>query len=523
MDRMISSSKVSKVRWARWLSLSIGLVTVWACNTRQLEAPRGVPTQTFNTVFQESLNRDLDILFEVDNSQSMKPLQKKLLDNFPMFMQQLADFPTGLPNVHIAVVSSNMGAGRNAFDTCPLGGDKGIFQNARAPNAPATCTTTGLNPGQTFIIDTGSGTANHQTNYDPGRSIADVFTCIAALGDQGCGFEHQLASVSRALGADSFDAQGNPQPPPQNAGFLRKDAYLAIVIITNEDDCSAPSDSDLFNPSSCTVNDPLGPFASFRCNEYGHLCNGQPPVPHDNRLMDVSYPPGACVSAEDGVLLRVQDQVKQIRALKADPRKILVAVIGGLPNASPYHVEPLQATPNLCGDPGPWPGIAHACEQPTAMGSDPENADPGIRLGQFVQGFGDHGLYLTICADSFKPALDGIAYAIGQVIGPACIEGTLVDKDRDRSNGVQPDCTVTDHTSDGDGKRVDSLVPPCADVGGTPPCWQLADGTDKACPGSKLLSINRAGPPPIELDTSVSCAVCIPGAHDPAGDPAPGC
>src|SRR5262249_13480780 len=249
-------------RWhaSRWLALSAATAPVCACQARQLQPPPGTPSRAFNTRFQESLNRDVDILLEVDNSQSMKPLQKKLLDNFPLFMQRLAEFPMGLPNVHIAVISSNMGAGRNDFPSCSLGGDRGIFQSARAPNAPATCTATGLNPDQTFIIDTGSGTANHQTNYDPGKSIADVFTSIAALGDQGCGFEHQLASVSRALGADSFDAQGNPQPPPENAGFLRKNAFLAIVIITNEDDCSAPPDSDLFNPSSCTVNDPLGPF-----------------------------------------------------------------------------------------------------------------------------------------------------------------------------------------------------------------------------------------------------------------------
>ena len=33
---------------------------------------------------------------------------------------------------------------------------------------------------------------------------------------------------------------------PANEGFLRPDAFLAIVAMTNEDDCSAPPDSDLF-------------------------------------------------------------------------------------------------------------------------------------------------------------------------------------------------------------------------------------------------------------------------------------
>jgi hypothetical protein len=43
-----------------------------------------------------------------------------------------------------------------------------------------------------------------------------VFTCIAALGEQGCGFEHQFAAITRALGVD-----GRGGPPAENADFLR--------------------------------------------------------------------------------------------------------------------------------------------------------------------------------------------------------------------------------------------------------------------------------------------------------------
>ena len=77
-----------------------------------------------------------------------------------------------------------------------------------------TCAKASLNAGQNFIIN-----VNGMPNYT--GDIADVFSCIAPLGDGGCGFEHQLESVLRALGAD-----GAP-PPAQNAGFLRPDAYLA--------------------------------------------------------------------------------------------------------------------------------------------------------------------------------------------------------------------------------------------------------------------------------------------------------
>ena len=48
-------------------------------------------------------------------------------------------------------------------------------------------------------------------NYtDP--SLADVLQCIALLGDKGCGFEHQLGSIDRALGADGSARRPPPTP-----------------------------------------------------------------------------------------------------------------------------------------------------------------------------------------------------------------------------------------------------------------------------------------------------------------------
>src|SRR6476659_9131535 len=82
-----------------------------ACNTHTLEQPPIKPDRVGTFSFQESLNRKIDILFMIDDSISMKPSQDNLLRNFPAFMQVLDELPGGLPDVHIAVVSSDMGAG----------------------------------------------------------------------------------------------------------------------------------------------------------------------------------------------------------------------------------------------------------------------------------------------------------------------------------------------------------------------------------------------------------------------------
>ena len=61
---------------------------------------------------------------------------------------------------------------------------------------------------------------------------------------------------------------------PQNAGFLRQDAQLAIVVLSDEDDCSAPPSTVLYslNGGHQNLTNSLGPIANYRCNEFGHLC-----------------------------------------------------------------------------------------------------------------------------------------------------------------------------------------------------------------------------------------------------------
>src|SRR5687767_14861002 len=58
-----------------------------------------------------NVNRNIDILFVVDNSGSMSAEQVSLATNIPRFINVLETIEGGLPNVHIGVVSSNMGIG----------------------------------------------------------------------------------------------------------------------------------------------------------------------------------------------------------------------------------------------------------------------------------------------------------------------------------------------------------------------------------------------------------------------------
>jgi hypothetical protein len=62
--------------------------------------------------------------------------------------------------------------------------------------------------------------------------------------------------------------------PAPNVGFLRPDAELAIILLTNEDDCSALPTTTLYslNGGPQSLKNALGPVANYRCNQFGHLC-----------------------------------------------------------------------------------------------------------------------------------------------------------------------------------------------------------------------------------------------------------
>jgi hypothetical protein len=380
----------------------------------------GGETESVTSAASASTNK-VDILFMVDNSSSMTSMQQKMLAQIPVFIQSLQALPSGLPDLHLAVVSSDMGAQSDQGSAigCDAFGENGVFQN----QPRGTCTTTGLLPGATFISDNAAGTTKNFTLADP-AGLSTVFQCIGLLGSSGCGFEHQLTSVARALGAD-----GQPAPSA-NQGFLRDDAELAIVFLTNEDDCSATPNTTLYslNGGPQSLSNSLGPIANYRCNQFGHLCTdptsalpnafNPPPL---NPPADYAGPASAptltltnCESNDTGtgLLIPVIQIVAGIKALKAQPSyDIVVGAI--IAPATPYTVEwiPQNITPSEA-----WPAIEHSCG-PTSDGSF---GDPGVRIAQFVQAFGDNGVTTSICDNSYEPAFQIIASKIAAHL-PAAI------------------------------------------------------------------------------------------------------
>ena len=412
---------------------------------------------------------DVDILFMIDNSSSMTVMQQKLAAQIPAFMTALQSLPNGLPNLHIAVVSSDMGApgDSTASIRCTPEGDQGQFQNGAAPSYPIVATGGSTGTGGTNGTPTGGATggmaggapngaaggpatpscpagsliagATFISNVDGVANytgdVSGLLSCMAALGDSGCGFEHQLASISRALGAD-----GSPAPST-NDGFLRPGAELAIVLLSNEDDCSAPENTQLYSLNAGgsdqqNLANALGPISNYRCNQYGHLCV-DPAAAGTSCLLEPPRSPPAdaqgtaaaptldltdCESDESyGLLTSVTSLVNGIKALKADPdNQIVVGAIVAPP--TPYTVAWVPESGAQNPQPGElWPQLEHSCGpsggddvnpagQTTADGSF---GDPAVRVTQYVQAFGANGVTASICDGSYANAFSAIVSKIG--------------------------------------------------------------------------------------------------------------
>jgi len=403
----------------RWI---LSLVLLSACVGRQLSEIE--PEQSIEQVLDIPLvgTHDVDILFVIDDSGSMAQEQASLAANFDRFMDVLTNAAGGMPSLHLGVVSTDMGVGSaGAIAGCSATGDGGRLQGA--PRV-AGCSA----PAGAFISDVASRDGTRQTNYQ--GSLADTFGCIAQLGIDGCGFEQPLEAARRALDGSN----------PQNAGFLRQDAFLALVFITDEDDCSATP--ELFDTSQNSPDDPLGPLSSFRCFDLGVVCD--PDTPREPGVKT------GCAPREDSPYFHhVRDYVDFFRSLKADPEMVIVAGIIGDP--SPVVV-------------GGAMDLMPSCE--TSTGS----ATPAIRMSAFLDGFPGRSTETTICDEDLSEALALVAEGFEPLQPTRCVDAALAEP-------IQ--CEVADVVNFGLEDQLEVPLPHCDRADGAAatnqPCWLLSD------------------------------------------------
>ncbi len=320
----------------------------------------------------------LDVLFVIDKSGSMQEERISMAENFELMINELSTLPGGLPSLHIGVISSDMGIGNSSIALCSETGDDGALQNAPRVEDCAP-------PDDAFIADVIGPDGVRQRNYT--GTLEETFQCIGLLGTDGCGFEQHLASMRRAL-----ETTGAGE---QNEGFLRQDAYLAVVFVTDEDDCSA---RDVPNFDADPANDAtLGPLGSFRCAEFGLRCDGQ-------SLTRTSATYATCEPRGDSYLHHPDDYESFLTDLKGGTDKVFVGVIAG--ESTGLAVEVVD------NGGGPRPLVQASCNSVDGV------AAPSHRLSHFAESFPLRHV-TSICNPSLDIPISNVAKAMTTALAPA--------------------------------------------------------------------------------------------------------
>ncbi len=430
----------------------IAITTLTACPGREVAKALPNPSPIPDKRIRVNSNRKVDILFVIDNSNSMAQEQASLATNFPKFIDVLSKIEGGLPDVHIGVVSTDTGGTREV--NCTDTGDDGKLQNSPRVSGCSP-------PSDAYIEDFGTTGAKNYTG-----TLADTFSCIAGLGVAGCGFESPLDSARRALTAG------------KNPGFIRDDALLALIFITDEDDCSMIADSRAAFLTASEAS--LGKRLSFRCFEYGITCADTGGGIREFTAKD------ECQSNEGSDFLTpVSEFVDFVSKIKGDPGRVIVAGIIGDPDPSPAGAGYRAAV-----RPNPKPGALNDTPQLSpSCSSNSGEAFPGIRLTQFIESFAESRT-TTICNDDLSDALVDIAELLTKVIGTPCLASTAVEP---------LDCEAWVESSDG---KTLFQVPQCTGTG-VAPCW--SPKTDPICNGAPGVEYTAKGNEPLNSRFRIQC------------------
>lgn len=334
--------------------LTLPLASV-GCNNYPLNLLTAIPYTEITDSLAQKDNKAVDILFVIDNSGSMKEEQEKLKANFSAFINALVNEDVG--NYQIGIITTDM---------------DDVTQSGKLQS----------NNGAPRIISRANSSSTDVTKF---------FNQNSSVGITGTSYEKPLDAMRAALSPTLLNDEN------ANKGFLREGALLAIIFVTDENDCSHDGsiretelDSEVCRrPNSFILKDENG-----------------------NPLPDANGNP---VRGEMEKLIPTKTYIDFLKGLNRD---VLVAGLIGNPvvyrdPATKTKIDPQGGCKQdiECSSPS---GSPHKCEYITldtfqcgGCKSTDANAIPGFRVYDVIKEFGGTDNWFPICGDNegFKQAL----------------------------------------------------------------------------------------------------------------------
>jgi len=395
----------SRAAWL-WPAAVLGLL---GCPNEELAPITPCTVAGVNDEITKNNVDEVDVLFVVDDSPSMKEEQENLARNLPMLVEILASgeikdpvsgrvietFPP-VKSLHLGVTTTNLGVYGAPITTelasCAEVGDDGLLLNV--PDKSIA----GCNREFPKYL---AFPAGNQTAQQLGAS----FGCVSRTGAGGCGFEQQLEAGFKALAPSSnatFYNGSTGHGDARNAGFMRADSVIAVIHISDEEDSSMMPNKGI-EVFDTTKGDPSR--ANVRQYEQAEW------------LQPIS---------------RYVTGLKDLRP--ENPDLVIFAGIVGVPKGaesldfdSITRLDAMKFVPEV-GD----RGLFYA--KPACLSANGK-AYPARRFVEVAKGFGKNGVIRSICDDDFSGALTAIIKKIAKQLEGGCLKRKLI---ADPQTGLAP-------------------------------------------------------------------------------------
>lgn len=401
--------------------------------------------------------RAVDILFVVDNSGSMGEEQGMLASAASTLVDALdalgADYRIGFTttdNGNPMCSGTTPEGGTLTLSSCRSRLDEFVFDGTNPPlNKQDEACNAVCSHDEIMVIPT--TTADDPTpkphpwlegfggasNVEGGVPMAEAFACVAPQGIVGCGFESHLESMYKAFKRAEDSLQ-------TSYGFLRKDAAMVTVFVSDEVDCSYRADYDsIFLPEGDRAfwSDPAAAFpTSAVCWNAGVTCTGGPGTydechsENKDELGNATGPGTAVLHPATRYIDLLQGYENQKKQINPD-QEVLVAAISGVPTGYEdgqdlVYQDTADAQFQL--DYGIGPGCS------SAVGL----ALPPVRMREVAEAMQVDGRNLySVCASDYAPAFGAIADAIAEQIPVGCVPHCVADIDP-ATETLEHDCAV---------------------------------------------------------------------------------
>jgi hypothetical protein len=247
------------------------------------------------------------------------------------------------------------------------------------------------------------------------EDVASAFACVSRLGIEGCPFEQQLEAMWKAVAPSDGDDRdlhvflngegGLGDPSGFNKGFVRSDAILAVIEVSDEEDCSIKDEGKAlfsygddatarFGAPNKTIN--------LRCGQFGDAEN-------------LLWPASRYVSG-----------LKSLKPNNED--RIIFAAIVGIPeDAIGQPLDEVLARDDMqfAADPAAPTLPRASCTSASVGGGSVDQAYPPRRFLEVAKGFDKNAVVYSICADDYAPALDTLIDRIAEKLTGNCLPRQL--------------------------------------------------------------------------------------------------